>query len=351
MKRKMLAGLLAVSLCVGVAGCASQSSDSGQNVQSGQEAQESTAVAADHMILDGIKGEAGVVDKTPEELKKDAREQGISYAYEENCEAGGDESGENTSLYLQRYELYLRDDGKAKLLDISDYGNGHVMISEYLGTAEKSDALVTFYFQDSPEENGKNLYTFDLDGEKVTKVSYKYLQTDFEGIEGTYKAETEEFGMTTIEINQFGEAELTKEDGTKLKGNVSLYDDRYDMMVSDEDYSETVDWFVDFNGDSFTYEDYQKSIYKDYAGTYKCFGSLGDLELTVDERGIASTTVTIDGEKHEMNGTIGIDPDTNKFNGAYLSTEDGYGLDLTLVDWEDGTYNYSGTLSSPLNAG
>ncbi len=352
MKRKVLAGLLAASLCISATGCANPMNKPASEAEQTAQSEQTAAAAADHMILDGIKGEAGVVDKTPEELKKDAREAGISYAYEENCNIGGEDvSGENTSLYLQRYELYLREDGTAKLYDISDYGNGHVMTSEYLGEGEVSEKSAVFSFKDSDSDTGRNIYVFDLDGDKVTKVVYRYQAEDFQNLEGTYKAETEKYGMTTVAINRFGDATLTTEDGKQLTGNICKYENKYDLMVNNEDYTESIDWVVEFDGDTFTYEEYQTSINKGYAGTYSCFGSLGEFKLVVDEQGSATATVKIDGKECELTGTASIDYENNQISGAYLSDEEGHALDLTLADWGDGTWNYSGSISTPLNAG
>lgn len=271
-----------------------------------------------------------------------------SYIYEHDME--DEEEGDTR---IQRYELYLNDDGTAEMYDISDYKDGHDMSYHYVGTYTESEGKIVFDYKDSNEEDTwieRYTYSINDDGE-VTEVVYDYVESGVESAAGTYTGHSSEYGDMTLVIDAANNATLTVEDGTEYTGSIFIYNEKWDLMVNDEDYETSFDWVIEFDGDTFTYEEYTKSVYGKYAGDYKCIGDLDEFVLHVDAYGNCNATVVVEGDSKEFSGSITIDSEYEIITEAYMSSDDGYGLQLELQDWGNNSMNYSGYYAVPLGAG
>ena len=165
----------------------------------------------------------------------------------------------------------------------------------------------------------------------------------------------------TLTVDNEGGAVLETEDITYY-GVIYIFDGEWDFVgdndkddVLDYDLVESVDLYIYFDNDSFTYKSYAETRYENYAGTYKMVGDLGNISLSVDGAGNASCTATVEGQT--MNFTGSFDYYEYSYTNdttydAYLTSDDGmYSLSLSFVDLGDGTYNYQGSVSKTLGAG
>lgn len=254
--------------------------------------------------------------------------------------------------YLHRYDLYITGDDTAMLIESFDYSSVNKVEYTYIGSYNLNDNVLRFvYHSENPYEQGEDsIYKFSLDGNKVVSVDYEYGSVESD-ITGTFYCTDLDYGKMVLDINLDTTATLTMQNGAVYEGNVIIIDDRYDLMASNE--FEALDWFIDIDGDSFTYVPYLIDLYGEYSGTYECFGMLGNITIEVDPYGNAYTQiVTEDGQIHDLTGYIYVDEYENSISGVYLADEAGYSIDISLFYLEsESMWNYSGSFTTPLSAG
>ena len=334
MRRNIVVCVLVSCLGLALAGCNSAPSIDA-SVSVGDEVIASTVEDENEGIdISDVAIEVG--EKYKSELKRE-------YYYGEDFE-----NADPNDYYDQEYTIVLTDDKNAYLVDKVIYPYNQTTTNEYEGTYEKKDNKITFYYG-----NDGGYYVITVDGELITDMEFGYEDTDSNAdIMGTYTCESEEFGAMTLTIPEKGKASLEM-DGKTFEGYIYLYEGEREFTVYDDETGDMLyDWIIGLSeNDKFTYEDFLVVTYKDYAGTYEMVGDLGQLDITVDEYGMAEADVKINGIMIKLDGNVYVDGGLNTITGAWLSNEDGYSLDLMIVQLEDGTWNYSGTLSMPLSAG
>ena len=227
---------------------------------------------------------------------------------------------------------------------------------------EKEDEYIKIPFR---YDDGSfiNFKVYLDDNGTITKVIENYDDdSDTSKIAGTYtRKDDDNYGDMTLTVDNEGGAVLETEEMTYY-GVIYIFDGEWDFVgdndkddVLDYDLVESVDLYIYFDNDSFTYKSYAETRYENYAGTYKMVGDLGNISLSVDGAGNASCTATVEGQTMNFTGSFDYYEDsyTNDTTyDAYLTSDDGmYSLSLSFVDLGDGTYNYQGSVSKTLGAG
>lgn len=266
----------------------------------------------------------------------------VDYSYTKHV------ADEGYSEYDETYELSLSDDTNAVFYDITNYSDVRCITNMYKGTYVKTDDSVTFTYQDPDDVDFKVLYIFYLDGDKVTDVGNDYNGQS--ALVGTYTCSSSENGDMTLTIQRDGNVTLNM-NGVDYTGSLTKINERWNLLAFEADSEDSIDWYVDFNGDTFTYEKYSYYSYEDYAGNYKMNGDLGVLELQLDEYGAVTATINVDGNAVDFTGNYYVDEDQKKISSISLYSEEGYSMELYVEDIGEEMLNYSGTVSRPLGAG
>ena len=246
----------------------------------------------------------------------------------------------------QDYTLNINEDGSFELFETYNYTDNYNITYYYAGAWEESEEGFSLIYD---EEDGSFInFLVTLEGDEIVKVEEKYDDVDFTEIVGTYTCDTKEYGAVELTIDEEGNATFVCDECT-LEGYVMQIDDRWDVMVSSNDESEDIyiDWFVDFNGDEFTYQTYTGALYGKYEGEYEMSGELGNITIAVDGDGMASSTIKLDGKSIDFTGSIYADD--GEYSGNYMTvyldaTESAYSLYLEVFE-EQGAYSYSGTVT------
>ncbi len=317
----------------------------GQNATTGQESSGQTDEKAEKSPANKEASDAAEVSEASE--ASDAAEVADNSEKNDAQTADGTETIEG-SVDGVEYILTIHDDAKADLFVKSRYTDTHASTDEYTGTVSEIDGGYRFDYQDSADEEWKFTYELKVSNGMITQIEQP--DDKVSGIVGTYKGDDETLGVLDLKIEPSGSAQMRTGSGSILKGSIMDIDGRWDLMVSDEDSTINVDWYVDFDGKKFTHEEYSFARYAEYVGVWDCFGDMGPLQISFIDGGDASASMKIDGKQVLFNGSYYVDFELHKITGAYLTSEEGYTLDLTL-EMVDGTYNYSGTFGKPLSAG
>ncbi|MCR5272955.1 MAG: hypothetical protein K6E13_08230 [Lachnospiraceae bacterium] len=331
MKKRYLLIMALCAVCISAAGCDAMGSD--QTTGSPAAETEKTTEEADaddvltNVSIEGIDEAASVL---------------YSDIIQKDTEEG--------STFEEQFTLICLNDTEAKFIDSYNYSGSYRSTFEYMGTYEKKDDSTILFT--SNEKESSTQYTITVADGKITSAEMGAYDYGVSEIVGEYTAESDEFGRMTLKVEETGSATLTAEDGTSFDGTLMTYQDKWDFMtINDDNGAPGIDWIVEFNGSNFTYIDYTESIYGAYEGTYTMSGDLGEITVVVERNGTSTTTVNIEGVDVSFTGTPNFDYETQELLGFYLYSDDGYSLDLSIVKLEDGTLNYSGSITKPLNAG
>lgn len=272
------------------------------------------------------------------------------YTFEREIDIEGEVAKAIT--YVERITLELQDDKNATLTDSTIYNDNCYAETVYSGLYTLEDPGIIFKYENDDDTPSSVDYWFTLDADgNVTDASQVYADEEIISVAGTYTEKDDPFfGDLTLTVNRDGSAILSYAGANDLIGSLIRYENEYDLMVTNDEMS--LDWYIYFDGDTFTHQEFYNKSYSEYEGTLTITGDLGDIELVIAQDGSVTTEVPINGNVYNMYGSIGVDYETETLDSLYLySYDDLYSLSLTLVLIDDGTWNYSGSLTTPLSAG
>ena len=181
-------------------------------------------------------------------------------------------------------------------------------------------------------------------------VEYVYDAGVSELVGNTYTCSDTETGICSFEVNEDGSAALHTEE-MEYTGYMSRYNDEWNLMVSNEEAEESIDWIVYIDGTDFTYVPYAEYLYGDYAGEMQAFGQYGDVTFTLNADGTISADVKVDGKKKHFEGNYYVNSEDGVVSSAYLTCEDDQTILDIAFDEVDGMMNYHGHYMIPLAAG
>jgi len=359
MKKKMLLSLSVIATIALLTGCeqpqgtppatdtqteadATSDESSESSATEEQSPDDAEADSQANASIEGPQEELLGIDGLPEELKIHH-----DYLFSEHHEYAGEEG---LSQYDTIYTLDKSSETEGTLKVYYIYGSLNYSMSSYQGTLSQNNDGIAFVYDDLTDSTDPETYLFETDGDKVTAVTSSYDASTLGSLAGTYVCPKTDYGPVKLVINSIGQPRITLDSGVTYSGSIILFNDKYDLLVNNEDDGISIDWYVFFSGTTFTYEKYDNDDYTAFEGRYTAFGELGDIEFDVDDKGNASSIIEIDGQLIHMTGYIYIYE--SSITGMYLSSDEGYSLDVQIVDigGTDGL-NYSGTLSKPLSAG
>jgi predicted small secreted protein len=335
MKRKYLLIAALAAVCISAAGCDAM----GKNESAATEATETAADTAEE-----TSGEGNLVDELTIAGKDSAKTIYLSDIMARTYESGEEDGG---SSYNEQYELVCLDDTNAVLVDAIKYSDSYKSFLKYVGTYELAEETTIMFKSSEPEL--PTAYNLTLDGDKISDVQVGDT-ISYATIEGSYSGNVEGYGDVTLTVKKTGEASLTTADGNEYTGNIIDYNGDWDFMAS-IDESTSIDWIVTFEGNTFSCINYTEKVYGKFEGTYTINGDLGEIVVNVDKNGNASATIVVNGEEKEVSGSVYQSYEGEGIGGFYLSSYDGYSFDISVETLEDGTMNYSGSMTTPLNAG
>ena len=341
MKKKLLALLVGALMCFSLVGC-------GKDKGLGDSAQRERKDAAKKVEADIKETDDSIADE------KFNLDDSVVEKYEGTVVDEGVKSD---------YTVEILDDGSVKILEMYQSNkNCYSTYTYFADSYEKEDEYIKIPFR---YDDGSfiNFKVYLDDNGAITKVIENYDDdSDTSKIAGTYtRKDDDNYGDMTLTVDNEGGAVLETEEMTYY-GVIYIFDGEWDFVgdndkddVLDYDLVESVDLYIYFDNDSFTYKSYAETRYENYAGTYKMVGDLGNISLSVDGAGNASCTATVEGQTMNFTGSFDYYEDsyTNDTTyDAYLTSDDGmYSLSLSFVDLGDGTYNYQGSVSKTLGAG
>lgn len=253
------------------------------------------------------------------------------------------------SEYKKQYVMYIYDE-IAELFDCSSYDDSSVYYSLYRGKFEETEYGYNVFAEDN------NIYMVFVADDKITHVTYA---TDLEAekrrmdLAGVYTAKSDELGDLKLTISEYAE-DVILEFGTE-KRTCSLFetmDGKWDLVsYAGEEDATSIDWIVEFNGNTFSYKGFYENEYEYVAGEYTINGDLGELNFVIEASGTTTMEWEVDGEIIQLSGSAYTDPDTKTLTSIYLYDESGnYALDLN-IDELDGELRYYGRVTKPLGAG
>ncbi|MCR4788651.1 MAG: hypothetical protein K5888_08690 [Lachnospiraceae bacterium] len=251
--------------------------------------------------------------------------------------------------YSVQYKLVIHDEESADFYETdyyedSDYDYSTHMSGEYAFQDDDTVELFVRY------QGTIQTLRINLDGEKVTDIEYVYDSGVGELVGNTYNCYDSEIGSCYLEVEEDGSATLGTSDKT-YTGYMSKYGEEWNLMVSDPETEESIDWIIYIDGDVFSYETFGEYLYSDYEGEFKAFGQYGDATFKFSGDGKASVDLKIDGKSKHFEGNFYVDTEEERISGAYLKTEDETEvLDLEF-DEVDGEMNYHGQYSQMMAAG
>lgn len=288
-------------------------------------------------VSDAIETKPSVVEENP------TQEGNYVFSWQGENEFFGEEPGAYQEL---RYELAVLDDNRAIMTRTYFYPEDALCesIEKYQGTYEKKDAQILFHAN-------RDIYAFIMNGDTVVNVEYHYMPDIEEDMTGTYTCSSKEFGELTLTVNEYYDVKLTTSENRIFNGNLVNYTGRLEVLLTEEGGDDTLyDWYIDFDDNTFTYEDYYYATNAEFAGEYHIWGQLGDLTVVVDESGMATCTFPLESGARTMTGRANFNFDTKELNYIYFYDEEGYSIDL-YINPMDELLNYYGTVSTPLSAG
>lgn len=199
--------------------------------------------------------------------------------------------------YTIEKEFVVYDDDSCRYTEVYIYDAGNVTTYEYPGTCKKTD---TGYTAELLTGYGSDSYTIVIEGNKI--VSAEIGEASCGEIAGTYTCNDRNYGNMVIDIQEDGTTVLSTDRDT-YSGNIFIFDGNWDF-VGDNYEGDSIDWYIYFSGNRFTYESYRASLYSQYAGSYECIGDLGRFVIDVNEEGEASAIISVDGNPAEYSGLI-----------------------------------------------
>lgn len=262
---------------------------------------------------------------------------------------------EITETYLEGWEGdpdYLMDRSQDKLAIVDETTADYSHISYYTGDCYNNYTMRGTYTADGntivfTSMPGTDVYTFTIDGTKITKTEFSYRDISAVKAQGTYKN-----ADYTLEIREDGSAELSSFRGARYTGSIyEMSDGTWEFMAYEESTDTSVDYVITLNDGRFTMETFAHKRFSRFAGEYNMTGDLGKFVLTVDTEGNATADVNIFGEELYASGYIYLGDEDQAIEGCTLGTDRGHQIYLTFGERFGDTINYYGNMTVPLAAG
>lgn len=350
MKKKLIKLLLPLSMIIVLGGCGTNNNQA-KEVPSSVESANDEATNEDQSKSSQEESEPVITESA--EYIKAYPSSTPDYSFTETFSYESNGEYETTDDYA----LYIENENHAILTVTTTYSEYINNVYTYIGNVQIADDEVTFSYIPT-SDNAMAYYVFALNNGEVTNVNYQYIGdyslADYEGI---YQISDGKYGDISIMIDRFANATVTVSDDV-YSGYIYIEDDNCHLYAYSDTAYCSIDWIIYIDGNSFSYDEAPSSYYAAYAGSYDCFGMLGDIVIEIDNEGSAFSSFEIDGSMIDFNGQMYFGEDYNDAKEeptiyVTLTSDDGtYSLDLMLMDITgDGTWNYSGSITSPLSAG
>ncbi len=346
-KKIMAILLLSLSMCVAFTACSKTEGKSARESSSDEQEDEEEEDEEDEEEETSSKKKKNKKKKNDDEDDKSDKKGKDSSDIVYESEPVLTES-EYDGNYTLSYKLILHDDETADYYETTAYENSDYDYStHYFGEYSLEDDLVQLFVRYNDSTESMKIY---LEGDKISSVEYVYDAGVDELVGNTYTCTDNGMGICSFEVNEDGSATLHTEE-LEYTGYMSKYNDEWNLMVSNEETEENIDWIVYIDGNEFNYVPYAEFLYGDYAGELQAFGQYGDVTFTLNPDGTISTDMKIDGRKKHFEGNYYVNSEDGVISSAYLTCED----DATILDISfdevDGMMNYHGHYMIPLAAG
>lgn len=237
-------------------------------------------------------------------------------------------------------ELCILNDTECTITNTIVYQDDSADIITKHGTYELADGVYTVNYTYYNEEY---IGEYTVEGTKITEFTEKYTTEDYSEVTGTYTCESD-LGSMILEITEDGYATLQIDDRS-YNGSIFVYEDEWDVMVNNDDYSESYDLMCTFNDDgTFEYYEYGYDIFEAFAGNYTASGELGEVTADILQDGTVNAVVPINGTNMELVGELYADTtDTNQMNITVRNEDETIVADLYLMK-EDDAWTYTGVI-------
>lgn len=341
MKRKSMLTILLVCTCAMLAACGDKAQEQATPKETEVQVEAPAELAEPAETAEEVASEEDTVQTT-----------GQVFESEKNRVYLDGDSGEGPDVnnyYDQMYKLELLDETNCIYTDIAEYPYGTTTTYTYNGTYTTTANGYKVFTGNSATD----AFLIEMKGNVIVSSSYSWEDGDNSKSEivGVYTGEDAEYGKLTLEIQEGSDIVMKSDQGNVFTGTISVVNGDWDFMATDETSGDYIDWYIYFNGNTFTHDSYIHALYCEYEGAYEMVGDLGTLVLNVNDMGNASCEVELNGEKRLVSGSINVDSDIHQITGCYLSDDNGYGMELYIQRLDEGILNYSGNYFVPLNAG
>lgn len=342
-KKIMAILLLSLSMCVAFTACSKTESKSAKESSSDDDEDEEDEEEEESSSKKKKNKKKKNEDEDDKTDKKEKASSDIVYESEPELI-----ESEYEGNYTVQYKVTLHSDDTADYYETTAYENSdYDYTTHYSGEYSLEDDLVEFFVRYNDSIETMKIY---LEGDKISGVEYVYDAGVDELAGNTYTCDGTEIGICSFEVNEDGSATLHTEDAD-YTGYMSKYNDEWNLMVSNEETEESIDWIVYIDGSEFTYVPYAEYMYGDYAGELQAFGQYGDVTFTLNADGTISADVKIDGKKKHFEGNYYVNSEDGVVSSAYLTCEDDQTILDIAFDEVDGMMNYHGHYMIPLAAG
>ena len=251
------------------------------------------------------------------------------------------------------YETFEKKDDKNGILSmITEYPNRNSSYTTtYVGTFDEVDGKIKFTNEDLNDNLMIATFTLTDDG-KLEDLDTSYIDKKLLDYVGEYTCEKDGV-TTTLEILDDGNINVNY-NGKDYEGNIYTYEDKWNLTFADwEVDGDYQDWFITFDGDTFTYEEFEIKE-PSFVETKKLTGPLGDLTVDFYDDNSIKTNITIDGVEYQFQGSMYLydeEDDMTTYDGvkidgsAYLDNEENrISLSLDLIKSDDGL-TYTGQIT------
>lgn len=243
------------------------------------------------------------------------------------------------------YEIILLDDQNCTFREINSYPEiGIKNIYEAAGTYTADDNHYTVVYC-----GYESMVTFLCTVEGNEIVDYDYdseYGEDTSQIAGVYTCNDPVFGLMKLTVQEDGYA-MIEMDGDSGSGSIFQYSGIWDFMFNSDVTGAAYDWYIYFDGDHFTYEEFYYVTAEGYEGEYVMEGELGVIEFSVDGYGNCIMNVPFEGETYEVYGQIYVNDGGSIYSIMASNDDSSFMVDFSLVTTDsDGLdYRYDGTVT------
>ena len=342
-KKIMAILILSLSMCVAFTACSKTEGKSAKESSSDDDEDEEDEEEEESSSKKKKNKKKKTDDEDDKTDKKEKESSEIVYESEPQVM-----ESEYEGNYILSYKVVLHDDDAADYYETTSYEDSdYDYTTHYSGEYSLEDDLIQLFVRYNESTETMKIY---LEGDKISSVEYVYDAGVSELVGNTYTCSDTETGICSFEVNEDGSATLHTEE-MEYTGYMSRYNDEWNLMVSNEETEESIDWIVYIDGTDFTYVPYAEYLYGDYAGEMQAFGQYGDVTFTLNPDGTISADVKVDGKKKHFEGNYYVNSEDGVVSSAYLTCEDDQTILDIAFDEVDGMMNYHGHYMIPLAAG